>query len=459
MQYTSPIDIKLNFIKKNLLNTFAQIRKWVTDNPIKSIIIVGTLVRLVVAFLYQYITLYPDSEGYVELAKRILIFDFSGYEGQRSPGYPILLALSNISYSTTGALQFIIGIVTLIYFYKTCLSVRLSKKISFYLTIILSCYLPTIFFEVTILTETLTLLVIILIFYLFFRIRSDQSGQYIGLSILCGYLVLIKPFYIFLPVILFFILLNVSSFKSLLTKLSFIIIIPLFVFLGWSYVNKKNTGYFTSTTFYGFNLAQNCVNFAEKTTPEYATIGNIYAKYRDNRISDKEIAMTIWEAYSELESETGLSFPDLSKRLYDYSMATIKKNPTAYLQQVFISWRDFWKTSLYWEYDKFAIPHANEILLYICYLERILLQLIKVAFIILIPYNIFRGIKQKKITPQLTISIIVFTASILQAFVTYGTNPRFSFPFEMLIVLSVILNVLDIRYKKLERSDIQFESE
>ena len=146
MQYTSPIDIKLNFIKKNLLNTFAKIRKWVTDNPIKSIIIVGTLVRLVVAFLYQYITLYPDSEGYVELAKRILNFDFSGYEGQRSPGYPILLALSNISYSTTGALQFIIGIVTLIYFYKTCLSVRLSKKISFYLTLILSCYLRTIFF-------------------------------------------------------------------------------------------------------------------------------------------------------------------------------------------------------------------------------------------------------------------------------------------------------------------------
>lgn len=236
------------------------------------------------------------------------------------------------------------------------------------------------------------------------------------------------------------------------------LVIPLFVFLGWSYVNKKNTGYFTSTTFYGFNLAQNCVNFAEKTTPEYAPIGNIYAKYRDNRISDKEIAMTIWEAYPELESETGLSFPDLSNRLYNYSIATIKENQTAYLQQVFISWRDFWKTSLYWEYDKFAIPHANEILLYICYLERILLQLIKIAFIILIPYNISRGIKQKKITPQLTISIIVFTASILQAFVTYGTNSRFSFPFEMLIVLSVILNVLDIRYKKLERSDIQFES-
>jgi hypothetical protein len=202
-----------------------------------------------------------------------------------------------------------------------------------------------------------------------------------------------------------------------------------------------NTGYFVPTTFYGFNLAQNCVNFAENTTPEYAEAGRIYAKYRCKGNTDKELAMTIWEAEPELKEKTGLSFPDLSAKLYDYSIATIKENPADYLKQVFVSWRDFWKTSLYWKYDSAAIPHTNNAILYICYAERILLQLIKILFVLLIPYNIIRTVRDRKLSSPLVISIVVFTASVLQALVTYGTNSRFSFPFEILIVLSVIASV------------------
>jgi hypothetical protein len=431
-----------------LLAGLDKIKVWVTNNPVKAIIVAGIVVRLPVIFLYRHITLYPDSEDYVILAKRILSLDISGYEGQRSPGYPLLLALSNISYTITVIIQLITGIITLIFFYKTCLTAGLRKKASLIITIILSWYLPTIFFEAAILTETLTLLVITLIFYLFLKIWKKESDRYILPGILCGYLVLIKPFYIFLPVLLFLFLLPKGlSARTVLSKSVLMIIIPAIVFLGWSYVNKVNTGYFTSTTFYGFNLAQNCVSFAEKTTPEYAEIGNMYAKYRDNRIPDKEVAMTIWEAYPELEEKTGLSFPALSKKLYDYSIATISENPVAYTKQVLISWRDFWKTSLYWEYDSFTIPHANSVILYICYAERILMQLIKILFVLLIPYNIIKAIKKKKLSPRFIISVVVLTASILQAIITYGTNSRFSFPFEMLIVLSVVLNCVFIKTK------------
>lgn len=445
---TEKIKRKLNFDKNKLLNIPYKIWIWAENNPLKAILIAGIFVRLLVVFLYQHITLYPDSEDYIVLARRLLSFDLSGYEGQRSPGYPLLLSLSNISYIITVVIQAITGIITLIFFYKICLITGLSKKASLITTIIICLYLPTIFFEVAILTESLTLLVITLIFYLVLKIWKRDSEQYILLSLLCGYLVLIKPFYVFLPILLFlFLLSNRLQVKAVLLKSVFVIIVPVILFLGWSYVNKINTGYFTSTTFYGFNLAQNCVSFAEKTTPEYAETGNIYARYRDNRVSDKEVSMTIWEAYPELKAKTGLSFPDLSKKLYDYSIVTIKMNPAAYIKQVFVSWRDFWKTSLYWEYDSFAISGANDIILYICYAERILLQLIKILFVLLIPYNIISAIRKRMAKPQLIISIIVFTTSVLQAMITYGTNSRFSFPFEMLIILAVILNIKSIRIK------------
>ena len=420
------------------------------DNPVKTIVITGITIRLVLAVLYQHITLYPDTEDYIFLAKRLLDLNLSGYEGQRSPGYPILLAISNISDVATVVLQACMGILSLIIIYKTSLAIGVSKKISLITTLILTCYLPAIFFEFALLSETLTLLFIVLIFYLFNNIWKGKSKSYLLLGLACGYLISIKPFYIFLPVISYlFLLFNDNQKEKYIQKTIYILFIPIIVFLGWSYVNKINTGYFTATTFYGFNLAQNCVNFAENTTAEYSEIGEIYAKYRDNRTSDKETAMTIWEAYPELEEKTGLTFPDLSKRLYDYSIATIKENPEAYIKQVFISWCDFWKTSLYWEYDSVTVSCAKNVILYICYIERILLQLIKTLFVLLIPYNIIQTIRKKRLSPQTIISIVVLSASILQALITYGTNSRFSFPFEMLIVLSVLLNLLEYRKRRL----------
>lgn len=422
---------------------------WIEANPIKIIVFVGIFIRLLVTVLYQHITLYPDSEGYVQLAGRILKLDLAGYEGERSPGYPLLLAITGISYLLTVILQSIIGIFSSVITYKLCTLLGLGKRLSLVVTLCIVCYLPVVFFELAILTEAVTLLAILSTFYLYFSILKGKGN--VGILVLfCGILVLIKPFYIFLPVLLFgFLFFTHISAKKILSKYIYLLLTPLVLFLGWSYVNKLNTGYFTSTTFYGFNLAQNCVSFAEKTTPEYQEIGNIYATYRDSHNTDKEIAMTIWEAYPELKEKTALSFPDLSNKLYKYSIATIKENPVDYMKQVLVSWRDFWKTSLYWEYDSFKVPHANTVLLYICYAERILLQLIKILFVLLIPFYIIGSIRKRKLSSQFIISVTIFTASVLQALITYGTNSRFSFPFEVLMIISVILTFKGALYKRM----------
>lgn len=429
-----------------------QIWSWVNDNPVKVIFLAGIFMRLLVAALYQHITLYPDSEDYIYLAEWLSDFNLSGYEGQRSPGYPLLILLAGFSDVVVVILQALAGIGTLIVSYKTMSLLGMRKEAALTTTLLLSLYLPAVFFEFAILTETVTLFVISLVFYFYFRQYKKDETSSINLlmvTLLCAYLVLIKPFYIFLPILLIaFFLINNKPLNGLWKGCAIVLLIPSFVFLGWSYTNKENTGYFVSSTFYGFNLAQTCVSFAEKTTPEYQEIGEIYAKYRDNRISDKEEAMVIWEAYPELQEKTGLSFPDLSKKLYDYSIATIKENPAAYLKQTFVSWCDFWKTSLYWEQQNFGVSGASDAIQYICYLERILLQLIKILFVILIPINIACSVRRKEISPQLMISVIVLMASILQALSTYGTNSRYSFPFEMLIVISVTLNYLQYRARK-----------
>lgn len=419
---------------------------WINDNPVKTIVILGIFIRLLVAFLYQHITLYPDTADYLYLAERLSNLDLNGYEGQRSPGYPLLLCLAGLSYLITTITQCVVGIFTMVLFYKTMLLTGIDKNISLLVTLITTCYLPIVFFEYAILTESLTLFLITAIFYVFFD--EKEKNKIVWLAILGIYLILVKPFYIFLPILLFgALLLKDDSITATFRRYAIsLFILPLMIFFGWSYINKINTGYFTSTTFFGFNLTQNCVSFAENTTPEYQEIGSIYAKYRDNRISDKEEAMVIWEAYPEIQDVTGLSyFPDLSNKLYDYSIVTIYENPVPYLKQIFISWRDFWKTSLYWEYDSFAVTCcANHIINYICYVERIILQLIKILFVLFIPYNIIQYFRKRKVSPELVISCVVFSASVLQALVTYGTNSRFSYPFELLIIMSMTLNSISI---------------
>jgi hypothetical protein len=426
------------------------------NNPVKAIVIVAVFVRLLIAILYGHITLYPDSEDYQALAERILSFNLAGYEGERPPGYPLLLCLSGFSGLVTVIFQLIMGICTLVVGYNTLLLLDVEKRIALAMTLFGTVYLPSVFFEFAILTESFILLVITLIFYVFFSIIRDEdsrSKRYLWLSLLCGYLVLIKMFYIYLAVLLFIILVlhHHRPLKIIIRRYTLVLLIPLLVFLGWSYVNKQNTGLFVSSTFYGFNIAQNCVWFADNTTEEYREIGDVYVRYRYESLKNKEIAMTIWEAYPELKARTGLSFPDLSKKLYDYSIATIKKNPVAYLEQVSVSWRDFWKTSLYWEAYNFSVPESHLVVMYICYAGRIILQLIKILFVLLILYNIIIAIRRKRLSPEAIISLIVLSASLLQAFATYGTNSRFSYPFEILIVTSALLNALQYYRYRIKR--------
>lgn len=433
-----------------VLNKGTKVWNWCNNNPTKAIIIWGIFVRLTIAFLYGHITLYPDSNDYIILAERLLQFNLSGYEGERPPGYPFVLCLTSISNIGTVIIQFLIGICTLLITYRTFCSAKLRREFALITTLLIASYLPSVFFEFAILTESITLFLITSIFYCFARqIKKSRlhTVYCISISLLCSYLVLTKMFYIYLPILLFIALAfrYKLCIKEFLIRGSSILVIPLLLFFGWSYINKINTGYFTSSTFYGFNIAQNCVNFAEHTTPEYQEIGNIYAKYRDKDTKTKEVAMTIWEAYPELRNNTGLSFPDLSKKLYGYSIATIKKNPSSYLKQVFISWRDFWKTSLYWESYSFSIPQASIPILYICYMERIVLQMVKILFVLLIPYNIVQAIRRREISLQATFTFAIFIASILQAFATYGTNSRFSYPFEILIIISVCLNIREYK--------------
>jgi len=424
-----------------MLNRFLHL---LFEKPIASLVVSGILIRLFCILLYQHVTIFPDSEGYIELGQLLADFDVSGYNGQRSPGYPFLLFLSGNHPAITLLLQFIIGLYTSVLVYQNLLLVKLDTKVSFLTALFLNTLLHVIFYETAILTESLTLFVLTLIINLYLRYFFENASLFkmTIMSLAFGFLVLIKPFYFFLPFLFYgFSVLKNFSIRTIINRRIVIIIFPIISFLGWSYVNKINTGYFVPTTFYGINTVQNCVYFAEKAPDSFKTIRTIYVKHREiAKKEHKDVSMSIWFAYDELVETTGLSFVALSDELNQFSKVTIRNNPADYLYQVVCrSWIDFWKTGMYWNYHDFKIPYANKFLIGIWYIQWVVVQLFKIVFVLLIPVQLYEFIVRKKITHELVFTVIIFATSVLQALVTYGTNSRFSFPFEFLMVIVVVI--------------------
>ena len=146
-------------------------------------------------------------------------------------------------------------------------------------------------------------------------------------SLILGFLVLVKPFFVYLPFLIYglFTLKNFSI-KNIINKRIVLLIFPVLMYLGWSYVNKVNTGFFVSTTYLGMNLSQNCVYFAEKAPKEYQWIAKPYAEYREKTLSEnRNVAMSLWNAYGEghVFDQYNLTFSQLTNEFQKYAKLPI----------------------------------------------------------------------------------------------------------------------------------------
>ncbi|MES2486364.1 MAG: glycosyltransferase family 39 protein [Bacteroidota bacterium] len=422
---------------------FKKLHRYGTLHPIAAIVLYCMAIRLLLLVFYSHVTIFPDSEGYIELAHLLNPLNLTGYNGIRTPGYPLLITLAGNYLPLVIAYQMLLGILTTVYTYKTLRLLAFSNSISFYTALLLNSMLHVLFYETNILTEALTLLFMVAAFYHTLKLlyHNNSFKQAVIVSLLLGWLTFIKPFYIFLPFLVYGLYtLKDFSFKNIINSKLVVLLFSLAAFLGWSRLNQVNTGRFTSTTFYGINIAQNCVYFAEKVPPKYKLIGDIYAKHREIAIKEgKDVSMTIWYAYPEMQQKTGLNFTELSDELSRYGSVAIKQNPGAYLKQVLVSFSDFWLVTIQWSYDDFNFKYANKAFLLVFFIERAMLFLLKVLFVLLVPVHLFRYFKNRTITPALIIVVVVMAASVLQAFVTFGTNSRYSYPFEFLMVICLML--------------------
>ena len=426
---------------------------FLNDIYVKKILLYGIAFRLVLYLLYLSVTVYPMSSNFKHLTSILGNFAFEKYTGERTFGYPMFMAFCLNNDYLIATAQFILGIITLIFWYKTLRNISFTPKKSFYITLFSGSFIHIFFYETAIMNETLILFVTGWIFYLLsdkFLETGNRKTNWL-MALLVGYLIMLKPFFVFVPCLIYgFSVLKNFSFRKIISHKIVVLLSGLIFYFGWSYVNKLQTGYFVSSTFFGLNLAQNCVHFAENTTDEYKDLGKVYAKQREKALEEnKDVAMSIWYGIDEIKQTVKIDyFPDFSAYLGEYAKTTIALNKEEYLKQIVtVSWVDFWDIDMYWQFFDFPSSFSESFFKTVWTIQYPIMMIFKLLFILLIPFYLFRFLKDRKITFELMVVTTVFTASVLQAVVTYGTNSRYSYPFEYLMIIVVFMFLREMKNK------------
>ena len=417
----------------NYLKFIENMIRFFQKYPITILVIFSLIFRILFYFFNQNILLPNDSQTYIDLANLISSGSITGYFGGRSPGYSLLIVFLGNSLQFVVFFQIVIGLFSAVLWYKILKYFQISSILSLLITLFFSSFIHVLSYENSILIETINLFLIILLIY------SILKKQILETIFCLTILVLLKPFYIYLPFIVFtYLVYNNFNLKVIIKQRIILLILPLFVFISWSYVNYLNTGYFVSSTYFGLNKIQNCVNFIEKAPEEFNWIKVPYLKQRELH-SENNLGnpMCIWYAVDKGDFvNKKMSFPQLSNEFGKCADVTIKNNFGLYIKQViFLSFKEFWNVEMVCV-NSFE---NNKGILYVWNFERIFLRIIKTIFLFLIPVYIFIFLKNRLFTIELLLILIVFSTAILQSLVVYGSNARYGFPFEFIMITIVTL--------------------
>lgn len=409
-------------------------KKWL----LSALIILGIVTRIVLWFAVGETRIYADSKEYIEFANRIKSFDFDGYNGFRTPPYPLLLLLCHLNFDLIGVLQNLMGIALSVLMFNIAFSRTKNPILAFCVGAFSSISFYKLYYERIIMTETLVAFLLAFSLYLLYGMLTQQrmkSTKLLNLGLISALAGLTKPLFLFLAplyALLFFIIDRKSAFLVRMKRAGFMLL-PYFVLVfGWSLFNKCTINYFGLTTLTGYNLSNHSGGFMELAADEYSVIRDIYLEHRDMVLEGyHSYAMTIFLAVPDMLNATGLSHGELSKQLTAMSVDLFSRYPLRYGKSVMKAFAGFWsvKKGPNWEPVRARYPAFSKIV-------ELFGMFVNLSFFLLMIFTVRKFIvsdDRRKVSFELVVIVIVLTGAILQALMELGENRRYAIPFHPLI--------------------------
>ncbi|WP_265445299.1 hypothetical protein [Acetivibrio straminisolvens] len=412
-----------------------------------SYLVLISVVRLVIFFASEPI-ICPDTQSYIDLANMISKLDLSGFDGLRTPGYPFIMLLSGLNLKIVVLIQMIMGVIISYFIAATVYKFTNNRVLSLVSSCFYSLFIPFLFFEMAILSETTAAFFILLSFVLFVSMDNGKGQvllKMLSIIIISCIAALTRPIYFALPLLytayfIFFLAKRKYKFFKILL-FSFVSLIPLFIsIIGWSFVNLKYNNTFSIATGRGFAFMEMAGGYIELAPDDYPynVIKEVYIRERDKNIRNGIPHIdTIWGITDELQEKTGLSYDELSQKVKDMCIKVMLKKPEIYIKAVIRSEINFWKTFGILIMTEANVPTPIKL---VNIIQRGILILLQIPFIIA-PIIFFINWKRKnkfsnyKILLVFSFAyILILGVSILIALVEGGEG-RFAMPtFPLLII-------------------------
>ena len=408
-------------------------RLQVARRPLLLLLLCGIAARVGLVLWARTPAVYDDTGGYVILAEMLRSGDFTGYNGFRTPTYPLLMLLCGGNATALFGLHLLLGLATTWILYEAFRLLSGSRKLGFAAGMAHNVNLSALVYEANLLTETSTTFLVALTLWGTFALtaawragRPLSGWRACGIGLAASLAALDRPLCVVLPLLLLLFLAGAivrgpAAARRSLGRAGVAAALPMLLLLGgWSAFNLRTTGTFSLTTLTGFNLTHWSGAYIASAPAEFAPIAAIYTPYLEQSGTSHQ---TIWQARAALEEHTGLTTPQLSKLLQRMSLAIIRANPGAYVRGVCRSWIDFWRPSL--------LRHGVNLQTATCLAFRLAFVLVEVAFLLgpLLWLASRRFRTWVRAWPEfLLLYVFVHATALVQAVLISVENPRYSVP-------------------------------
>ena len=418
-----------------------------------ALVLVGALIRVGFWMVYEPQT-YPDTNTYITAARHLATGDYTGYEGRRTPGYPLLIALGGFSPRGIWALQMLCGLATSALLFYVALQATGRPGFAWLVGMTYHLNLAQLFFEANLLSEALTTLsltaTVAALALAVSRMRAGRPvvGPALLLGVLGGVAALVRPQFVYLPILLA----AIAGYASLVAgrarlrpsalRAAAVAVPGIVLVLGWCAFNYARVGYFSVTTQLGVQLMAQSLPFIEDAPERYAVIRDVYIKHRDAKIAATGRHNAEWDAIPELKRTTGMSLPALSKELERMSVGLFLRHPVGYGIGVAKAWVDFWLAPNYWRPEVLRPEAVGTAVRLAWRLEHPLVRLSNAVFLVLVAAVAVSAGLRRRVGWDAVLTgttAIILTASIVPALTFWGENARYAIPVQSLIIAIVLI--------------------
>lgn len=328
---------------------------------------------------------FSDSPGYLVPAVSLLAGRGYGVQenGFRSPTYPLFLALilapfdrTNLSAcrdahrpvcidqaakSQDGALglraivaaQVILGLLTSALLFGLGWRITRSLAVALLMGAGYALNLATAFWEISLLTETLTTFLLVLAIYMALSAGELRLFSRITLGVVLGALALCHMLFLaFWPIPAAFLFVRTKRLGAgigmALRKTAPVLLIPVCFILAWSGYNYIVNGVFSPSIITGYVTSQMVAPVLENAPQGYDDITELYVGYRNALIAETgSYSGAIFRAWPAMMNASGMKFAELSQKLTGLSLYLMVAYPSSYLSVAAQAWQKFWDVSLY----------------------------------------------------------------------------------------------------------------